>query len=30
VEEKVVEGGRNLMMRKILLKPEKEPEEPVQ
>jgi hypothetical protein len=30
VEEEVSEGGKNLMMRKILLKPEKEVEEPVQ
>jgi hypothetical protein len=30
VEVEVVEGGRNLMMRKVLLKPEKELEEPVQ
>jgi hypothetical protein len=30
VEAEAVEGGRNLMMRKVLLKPEKEPEEPVQ
>jgi hypothetical protein len=30
VEAKVAEGGKNLMMRKVLLKPEKEVEEPVQ
>jgi hypothetical protein len=30
VEAEEAEGGRNLMMRKILFKPEKEPEEPVQ
>ena len=30
VEAEEIEGGRNLMMRKILLKPKKEPEEPVQ
>jgi hypothetical protein len=30
VEAEATEGGRNLMMRKVLLKPEKEPEEPVQ
>jgi hypothetical protein len=30
VEVEETEGGRNLMMRKILLKPENEPEEPVQ
>jgi hypothetical protein len=30
VEEEAKEGGRNLMMRKIILKPEKEPEEPAQ
>jgi hypothetical protein len=30
VEAKSVEGGRNLMMKKILLKPEKDVEEPVQ
>jgi hypothetical protein len=30
VEAEETKGGRNLMMRKILLKPEKESEEPVQ
>jgi hypothetical protein len=30
VEEKTAEGGQNLMMRKVLLKPEKEIEDPVQ
>jgi len=30
VEEEVAEGGRNLMMRKFILKPEKEAKEPVQ
>jgi hypothetical protein len=30
VEAEAVEGGKNLMMRKFLLKPEKEVEEPVQ
>ena len=30
MEEKEAEGGKNLMVRKILLKPEKEPEELVQ
>jgi hypothetical protein len=30
VEVEAAEGGRNLMMRKILLKLEKKPEEPVQ
>ena len=30
VEAKAAEGGNNLMMRKILLKPEKDVEEPVQ
>ena len=30
VEEKYAEGGRSLMMRKILLKPEKEMENPVE
>jgi hypothetical protein len=30
VEAEVTEGGRNLMMRKVLLKPKKEPEKPVQ
>jgi ssDNA-binding Zn-finger/Zn-ribbon topoisomerase 1 len=30
VEAEAVEGGNNLMMRKVLLKPEKEMEEPVQ
>jgi hypothetical protein len=30
VEAEVVEGGKNLMMRKVLLKLEKEVEEPVQ
>jgi hypothetical protein len=30
VEAEDAEGGRSLMMRKVLLKPEKEPENPVQ
>jgi hypothetical protein len=30
VEAEATEGGRNLVVRKILLKPENEPEEPVQ
>jgi hypothetical protein len=30
VEVEATEGGKNLMMRKVLLKPEKEVEEPVQ
>jgi hypothetical protein len=30
VEAEAIEGGRNLMMRIVLLKLEKEPEEPVQ
>jgi hypothetical protein len=30
VEVEETKGGRNLMLRKFLLKPEKEPEEPIQ
>jgi hypothetical protein len=30
MEVEATEGGKNLMMRKVLLKPEKEVEEPVQ
>jgi hypothetical protein len=30
VEEEETEGGKNLMMRNVLLKPKKEVEEPVQ
>jgi hypothetical protein len=30
VEAEAIEGGRKLMMRKVILKIEKEPEEPVQ
>jgi hypothetical protein len=30
VKVEVTEGGRNLMMKKVILKLEKEPEEPVQ
>jgi hypothetical protein len=30
VEAEVAEGGKNLMMRKVILKPEKEVEELVQ